>query len=121
MIEIAFAHPRGVRAIEPIEKSRKRGGRNARPFEAGLDAGGKVSPGDRAGRRDRRERAGEGEQNGEAPEALPRPRAYHVNLKPSWMNRWKFDCPWVFRLMRPKSADAVFWTYCTSSYIGLLK
>jgi hypothetical protein len=31
----------------------------------------------------------------------------NVNRNPSWTNRWKFDCPSVLRLMRPKSADVV--------------
>ena len=36
--------------------------------------------------------------------SLPTPRRQKVNRNPSWMNRWKFDCPRVFRLIRPKSA-----------------
>ena len=72
-----------------------------------MNGDGKIRPGDRASRRRRRERAGEGEQNGEAPQEPPHPHAYHVNLKPSWMNRWKFDCPVALRLIRPKSADDV--------------
>ena len=32
-----------------------------------------------------------------------------MKRNPSWMNRWKFDCPVALRLIRPKSADVVDW------------
>ena len=63
--------------------------------EAGVNSVGKVGPGERPRRRRDRDRGGE------------RERSYHVNRKPSWTKRWKFDWPRVLRLMRPKSADAV--------------